>query len=483
MKSIKVALLLCPSWDSAYPIASLALLAALLKEHGHETEVIDLNHRMAVLDRASAAVRRAPDGGTTRRGTESKPIGADTLPSYQGWLESIVEGLSPEVRLVGFSTFQSNLEATYAVARILKIRRPEVKIVFGGPSCLEFKECLEHLKQDCVDAVVLGEADLSFPRLVDSLAKSGRLEAARGVLLREDPSTWKDAPPDVIEDLDTLPFADFGVYGRLDTYNGLVINTTRGCIRKCVYCSDWREMSFRCMSGRRIFDEIVHQLERHPRQRSFMFGDPLLNSTMKELGIFCDLAIAEKLPIAWGGNAIVRPDMTPAFLAKMRAAGCLGLGYGIESGSWRVLQTMHKYVRPELNARVLRDTMREGIMPTALWMSGFPTETEETFLESLDFVAANAANIGILAITLFSIGQMEAVKDKYDLAPDARDPYWETRDGKNTFPVRLDRLRRLMEAARARGVGSCYHSTPQGAIHLPQLAEYERAARRQYESR
>ena len=204
---------------------------------------------------------------------------------------------------------------------------------------------------------------------------------------------------------------------------------------------------------------------------------------MKELEIFCDLAVAEKLPITWGGNAIVRPDMTPAFLAKMRAAGSRTLGYGIESGSWRVLRTMHKYVRPEMNARVLRDTMAAGIEPTALWMAGFPTETEETFRESLNFVAASAGSIGVLAVSLFSIGQMHALKEQYGLAPDADDPYWRTRDGKNTFPVRLDRLRRLMEAANESGVGACYHATLQGAIRLPELADYEARALRLYDAR
>ena len=195
---MKVALILCPSWDSAYPNASLALLSALLKERGHEPEVIDLNHRMALLERASEALVPAPPGRLAHYGG-SRSIGTGSLLSYGDWLESVVERLSSsEVRLVGFSLFTSNLEASYAVARMLKRRRPDVKIVFGGRSCLEFKECLEHLKQDCVDVVVLGEADLTFPRLVDALSTTGRLEAAPGVLLREDSSTWIEAQ-DILE--------------------------------------------------------------------------------------------------------------------------------------------------------------------------------------------------------------------------------------------------------------------------------------------
>lgn len=262
-----------------------------------------------------------------------------------------------------------------------------------------------------------------------------------------------------------------------------MINTTRGCIRKCVYCSDWREMSYRRMSGRRIFDEIVHQLGRHPRKGFFLFGDAILNSSMKELGIFCDLVIAAKLPISWGGNAIVRPEMTPAFLAKMRAAGCCGLYYGVESGSGRVLKDMRKGVQPALNARVLRDTQNAGIETTAMWIVGFPTETEDAFRESLDFVATHAEGIGVLSVSLFSIEEMHAMTEEFNLDADADDRYWATRDGANTFPVRLQRLRRLIETAAGSGVNACVHSTPKGAVHLAHLAAYEQRSLELYESR
>ena len=105
--------------------------------------------------------------------------------------------------------------------------------------------------------------------------------------------------------------------------------------------------------------------------------------------------------------------MTPAFLARMRAAGCCSLYYGIESGSWSVLQKMNKPVPPALSARVLRDTRRAGIFPWALWMAGFPSETDETFRESVDFITSNAEGIGSLAISLFSVAPMNALNDQY----------------------------------------------------------------------
>lgn len=474
---MKVTLLLCPSWDADHPAVSMALLSAQLKRRGHEVEILDLNNQMSRLGGLIS-----PDFprhvSPADPWTDPVVIERDVIPAYSNWLDSVADRLrSGGARIAGFSIYCSNLEMSLAVAKILKRRVPGLKIVFGGPSCFTLKECLDILKNDCVDAAVLGEGDLSFPRLVDAMDRSGRLEAGPGVLLREDPATWKEGQ-EIVEDLDTLPFADYDGFGSLSTYSGKVLHTTRGCVRKCVYCSDWREMSFRHMSGRRIFDELVYQLERHPNVRHFMFGDSVSNASIKELGVFCDLVIANKLGVTWYGYAIVRPEMTPAYLAKLRAAGCVGLYYGIESGSWRVLQKMRKNVPPALNAKVLRDTKNAGIAPIVLWMVGFPSETEETFVESVDFITSNVDGIGRLYPSLFSIHTMHDLKDEYELEGGGSDLFWRTRDGSNTLPVRLGRLRRLMGAATNREVRVSY----QGSIELPELAQYEERVMRLYES-
>src|SRR5271170_7245733 len=108
---MKVALLLCPSWDSAYPAVSLALLAALLKENGHEAEIVDANHQVAMLERATAAILRAPSSLLTFYGSGATPIEASSIDSCRGWLEAEADRLaSGGTRLVGFSTYSSNLE-------------------------------------------------------------------------------------------------------------------------------------------------------------------------------------------------------------------------------------------------------------------------------------------------------------------------------------------------------------------------------------
>jgi hypothetical protein len=130
---------------------------------------------------------------------------------------------------------------------------------------------------------------------------------------------------------------------------------------------------------------------------------------------------------------------------------------------------MRKPIPPEVNARVLRDASSAGIETSALWMAGFPTETEETFLESLRFIRENAAGIGLLLVSLFSIAEMRGLAEEYGLGSVESDLFWDTRDGLNTFPVRLGRLRRLMETADEAGIRCLY----QGRIGLSELPAYE----------
>ena len=466
---MNIALVLCPSWDALYPLASFALLGARLKSAGHDAKVLDLNHAMARLEMAAGGDELRPRPTPADPWTEPEFVRDRALEPHRAWISRSLRTLLGEGRrLFGFSVFNSNLAFTLEVARLLKSLDPAAVVVLGGPSCLTFPECLEHLKHDCVDAVVLGEADESFPRLVDRFAVAGGLVAGPGVLLRGDSSTWRDAsaPP---ADLDALPMLDYSVYGSLETYAGKVISTSRGCVRECVFCADWREMRYRRMSGRRIHAELMHQLERHPGKTDFLFGDSIVNSSIEELEDFARRAIASNAGATWSGYAIVRPDMSRPHAELLKTSGCRRLYFGIESGSQRVLRSMRKPIPPEVNARVLRDASSAGIETSALWMAGFPTETEETFLESLRFIRENAAGIGLLLVSLFSIAEMRGLAEEYGLGSVESDLFWDTRDGLNTFPVRLGRLRRLMETADEAGIRCLY----QGRIGLSELPAYE----------
>ncbi len=75
------------------------------------------------------------------------------------------------------------------------------------------------------------------------------------------------------------------------------------------------------------------------------------------------------------GNARIRPEMTDKLLRKMHQAGCIGLWYGVESGSQRILNKMKKGYDLETAKKVIHDTARNGIRVLIFMIVDFPGET------------------------------------------------------------------------------------------------------------
>ena len=115
------------------------------------------------------------------------------------------------MRVVGFScTFQQNV-ASFALARRLKERYPELVTVFGGAN-FDGEMGLELVRSvDCIDLAVSGEADASFPALLRALATGGDPAAVPGVICRATVTARLGAarPPACLDD---LPVPDYGEY-------------------------------------------------------------------------------------------------------------------------------------------------------------------------------------------------------------------------------------------------------------------------------
>src|SRR5262249_29260629 len=106
---MKAALVLCPQWNTEYPVVSLALLAAQLRRRGHEVDVYDVNKEMSQLC-------AGPDIKEFQRLPSLNPVWTDpayweeqVIPAYKGYLDAVAGRiLSRGARLVGFSIYFCN---------------------------------------------------------------------------------------------------------------------------------------------------------------------------------------------------------------------------------------------------------------------------------------------------------------------------------------------------------------------------------------
>ena len=446
MSPMNVALVMCPCWGREAPPLSISLLGGALRAHGIQTHLFDVNNWL---------YHRVPDRFRPYWSQEhydfwTSPAAFGTfLTAIQDQLDQCVQMiLETNPQVVGFSLLASTARMSVAIATRIKHIRPETIIMLGGAEAFRTISGNDWLRQDCFDALVMQEGDETLPQAILDLATLGSFQAIPGLIFKQDGQIIDGGPRQPVRKLDPLPFADYSDFD-LSAYarpNRLDIYSSRSCIMRCHYCDESLYFErYRYRSGRNLFDEVVYQRSRHPQVNEFNFSDSVLNGSIPALRQFCELVIAAQLPITWGGQAVIRKEMTPELLRLMRQAGCCSLGYGVESGSDAVLLRMNKKLSSAATAaQVLRATHEAGITTSANFMFGYPTETEADFLQTLHFIRDNSPWIDSVSpaqsfMVLLPHTYLYRHPEEFGIAPGAHHIFWTTADGLNTYPIRLQR--------------------------------------------
>ncbi|MDX6768440.1 MAG: radical SAM protein [Elusimicrobiota bacterium] len=452
---MRVALVQAPVFDPNTPSNALALLSAHLKRHGHEPRVHD-----ASKDLSDAFARRL--GADFRDARAFFPLPERHPDATERALDASADAiLAGEPSVIGLSVLARTETYSLRLADKLKAKAPSCRVVFGGAQCLRENMAFEFARHPSVDAVALGEADLSFPAFLNAMTPGdAALPATPGMLVKRGEAVLDGGEPEAVAELDGLPYLDFSGFD-LSRYDGdsLFLSTTRGCVRKCSFCTHIvGQKVYRTMSARRTVAEIRHQLGLYPRRNTVEFTDSLINGNVRRLGEMSDMLVDYRLErvaknrggnwdFGWTGMAIIHPTMTPALLRRMRHAGCVQLRYGFESASQRVLDSMQKKVDMRDAEAVIRDTHRAGIGVFLYTLVGFPTEHEEDFRMTLDFIERNAAyidTVGTSACEVQKGSHLDAHPELYGLKLPLEDRLrWETADGANTYEVRQERMERM----------------------------------------
>jgi len=454
-----------PVWGIFDPPNGITQISAFLKKHKKQAKFIDLNIEVYNTLKSKYAYLWAIENSSfwTNKDNvdkffhENEKVLKDILFSKYDFENSIV-ALSVNVCSLHFSKI---------LAQQLKKSFKNVYIIFGGPMFIVDYNEKEIFSDDCIDFVINGEAELTFLELVDFIEKGEEFNKCQGISFIKDGEVIRTPDREYIKNLDDLPFLDFDEVdfnkydppGHLGKHISLM--TSRGCIMSCVFCGPrgyWK--GYRTMSGKRIYEEIYHHIKRHPEIEHIEFLDLLFNGNLKVLDEFVTL-MSEKKPkknLKWHANMVIRGDMTEEIFIKMKKAGCEHITYGIESGSQKVLSLMRKRYKIDAADRILKYTHQAGIKVTCNFMFGFPGETEEDFQETLKFLERNAKHINVAYpsrtyCTIEPHSYMAEHLDEFEIIPnEVHGQYWESKDGKNNYPVRLRRAEEFTKLAEKLGV-------------------------------
>ena len=460
---MKLAFVQAPAWGRDCPPYAMCLLAALVRQKGHQAYLFDLNNTL--YHTSSRDLRRMWDDKDYYSYWEDRDsvlaFMAENKKTVDFYIDKI---LGTGAKVIGFTVHFSSAWASLEIARLIKERDRDCLIVFGGPDCSRQQKGDFYIQQGCVDIVVHGEGEAPLWEIIDNFAKLKETKSLKGCLVLRDGKIQDGGYSPGPQDLDALPLPDYSDFRdeiNLRMYrepNRLDISDSRGCTTCCHFCSEWQFWGkFRSKSGKKIFAEVHKLVQDFPKVDYFYFIGSLMNGDIKALEEFCDLVIANKLNIRWAGQAVIRPEMTRAFLEKMKRAGCSWISYGIESGSQQVLERMNKNFSLEVAARVMRDTKEAGIPNQINIMFGLPTETSDDFGQTLEFFRKNRKYVDtVLASQSFCVIDKGTYiynhPQEFGIRNREHHLYWDSNNGENNYPERLRRYEEFCGLALSMGI-------------------------------
>lgn len=292
-------------------------------------------------------------------------------------------------RVIGIGGLVTTYRFVRNLTRWIKAALPDTKIMVGGSVGGSIPELM--VEKNPVDAVTIGEADVTITELLPALLSGGDLSGIRGIAFPDAGRAVVTPARPLIEDVDSVPFASWDLFP-IETYlsNPVVgvgrdmdIITSRGCPHQCTYCYQIFGRGFRARSPENILAEITELNSRYGLD-FVSFQDDCFVVDKKRVYAFCDLLDASGLDIKWSccGRVNICDE---GLLRRMKASGCVSVNFGIESGSQTILNTYRKGVKVEQAKAAVRLVRDVGLRCPTSFMLGSLGETRETAWETVEF--------------------------------------------------------------------------------------------------
>ncbi len=335
---------------------------------------------------------------------------ADALTLAPTVVDTVLERLTvatvnqyqPTVVLISVP-FPGTVYAAFRIAQTIKKNYPQVKIILGGGFVnTELRELGEPRVFDYFDYVTLdsGENPIiallehiqgkrSKQRLVRTFSCESRVVKYTNfiepdvVFEKVGTPTWDGLPlQKYLSLLDMLnPMHRLWSDGR---WNKLTI--AHGCYwKKCSFCDVSLDYISRydAATAATLVDR-VEQIVTETQQTGFHLVDEA--APPKSLKAFSAELIARNVAISWWGNVRFEKTFTPELAQAMADSGCIAISGGLEVASDRLLNLMKKGVSVAQVARVTKAFSDAGILVHAYLMYGFPTQTVQDTVDSLEYV-------------------------------------------------------------------------------------------------
>jgi hypothetical protein len=320
-----------------------------------------------------------------------------------GLLEEKIQTYQPNS--VAFSVpFPGNLYSAFRCGQYLKANYPDIKIWMGGgfPNT-ELRSLKEPRVFDYVDYIVLDDGEAPIRLLLDHLAGKRPIQELKRTFVRIDAEVKflnNSAVKDIAQrDTGTPDYSDLKLRDYLSVieianpmhrlwsdgrWNKLTL--AHGCYwGKCTFCDISLDYIGRYEPiNAEILCDRIEEIMTQTGQNGFHFVDEAAPpALMRDLAIEI---LRRGLTVVWWTNIRFESSFTAELCRLLRASGCIAVSGGLEVASDRLLELIKKGVTVGQVARVTNHFTQSGIMVHAYLMYGFPTQTAQETIDSLEMV-------------------------------------------------------------------------------------------------
>jgi len=290
--------------------------------------------------------------------------------------------LAPELLsadVVGVSTMTPTAHRAYEIAHAVKEANPKTKVMLGGIHCsLLPDEAAQH-----ADVVLTGEGENA---VLDAVLPDFEGQIVKGGL---------------IEDLDTLPFPDYGLErGLRKSLKYATISSSRGCPFDCSFCCVTK------VYGRRVrfrsVESAAEEIELRYKQgyRNLFFGDDNFAANRDWTKALLTEMLRRKVKISWVAESRIEVAKDPELLDLISATNCRELFIGFEAVTQDSLDKYNKHLKVEEIVESVRRLNEHKISIAGMFIIGADSDNARTIKETLRFCKSNRlryAQFSILA--------------------------------------------------------------------------------------
>jgi len=293
------------------------------------------------------------------------------------------EEFSPDV--VGFQVFSMTRVSTFAAMEKLHARFPDIKVVLGGVhASIMYSQILEKFRYP---VAVLGEGEITFRELLEAFEGKRDISGVAG-LAYWDARVRTTASRPLVENLDSLPDPRHEVFFDAELARTVAhIVSSRGCPFDCSFCclKAISRRRYRTRSIGRVVAEIKRLKTSYPRLKTVQFHDDTFLLDNARVIEFCRLMMKENLGLNFICSARVKPVSADMF-GWMKKAGFTKVMFGLETGSEKLLDSIHKRITKADVINLFRTIKPYDFNVTTFLMCGFPGETADTVRETVELV-------------------------------------------------------------------------------------------------